>query len=186
MTVTRPKPNQTMFDVYEQGDPEDLDKFYLENRQEFIKWMQNTFRISADDATDIYQDAIIVILKKLKTEDFILHSACLKVFVFAIGRNMAFKLLQKRNKEGKAWGESGKWGDPDDTIEFTETQKIAMEFYEKLPEPCKSILRLYYFEQLSMREIAEQLGYHSEDVVKNQKCRCIKAIRDKLFPSNKK
>jgi RNA polymerase sigma-70 factor (ECF subfamily) len=55
-----------------------------------------------------------------------------------------------------------------------------MNLYEKLAEPCKSIIKMFYYDKRSMQEIAQSLGYKSEDVAKNQKARCLKSARSAL------
>ena len=49
---------------------------------------------------------------------------------------------------------------------------------EKLGDPCKRLLLLYYKEGLSMQQIADQLGYKNSDTAKNQKCKCIVRLRN--------
>ena len=48
----------------------------------------------------------------------------------------------------------------------------------RLKEPCATFFRLHYYEDFSYREIAEMLGYASEDVVKTMFYRCKKTFRD--------
>lgn len=58
-----------------------------------------------------------------------------------------------------------------------ERQAIMMKVLEKFAEPCKSIVRLFYFNAYSMNEIADELKYKNEDVVKSQKTRCMKELK---------
>ncbi len=44
---------------------------------------------------------------------------------------------------------------------------------ENLGEPCRTILLHYYFHQLSLERIAEQLHYANANVAKQQKFRCV-------------
>lgn len=186
MMLTRPKEDIALIDAFRSGDKTLLDRFYLAHRQEFIRWAENTFRLSDAETMDVYQDASIVLIKNLAAGKLDHNGASLKTYLFAIGRNIALKLIKKRIEEEKAKKQGANEEEHDDTSEFTDRQKLAMALYENLPEPCKSILRMYYFEKLTMREIADKLEYSSEDVVKNQKCRCLKTIKDKILPSFKK
>ncbi|QMU30514.1 RNA polymerase sigma factor [Adhaeribacter radiodurans] len=177
----RPEEDIALIAAFRRGDLKPLDKFYFTHRQQFVKWMENTFRLSSAEAIDIYQDAHGVLYKILVTDKLTENGSSLKTFVFGIGRNIALKKIIKRAKEEKALNEIARNGAQDNTADLTELQDIIMAIYEKLPEPCKSILRMYYFDEFSMQEIADELGYKSEDVAKNQKCRCLKTIRDKLL-----
>lgn len=57
--------------------------------------------------------------------------------------------------------------------------KIA-ELAISMKEPCKSILKYYYYENLSMDKIAEVMKYKNADTVKSQKLRCMKYLEDSL------
>lgn len=52
------------------------------------------------------------------------------------------------------------------------------------PEPCGSIIRLFYYEELSMDEIAEEIGYKNATTAKAKKSQCmtdlIKRVTDAL------
>jgi len=45
-----------------------------------------------------------------------------------------------------------------------------------LGEPCKKILTLFYYDNLSMKEIVEHLPYENEQVVRNKKYKCLQAL----------
>ena len=44
-------------------------------------------------------------------------------------------------------------------------------------EPCRSILKLFYFDRFAMDAIAARLGYKNEHVVKSQKLRCFNTLK---------
>ncbi len=43
---------------------------------------------------------------------------------------------------------------------------------DTLGEPCRSLLIGFYYEKLSMEELANKLNYKNENVAKQQKLRC--------------
>jgi len=43
------------------------------------------------------------------------------------------------------------------------------EALAKIGEPCKTLLSDFYIEKLSMKEIADKMGYTNADNAKNQK-----------------
>src|SRR3982751_1624531 len=51
---------------------------------------------STDDAEDIFQEAIIVLLQKVRQSDFVLTSS-LKTYLFAIAKNLWLKRLRDNN-----------------------------------------------------------------------------------------
>jgi RNA polymerase sigma-70 factor (ECF subfamily) len=54
--------------------------------------------------------------------------------------------------------------------------KIA-DLVQTLRDPCKSILRYFYFRGFSMEEIADVMNYKNAQTVKAQKLRCIKEMQ---------
>ncbi len=51
-----------------------------------------------------------------------------------------------------------------------------MNVFEMLGTSCKKILTLFYYENLSMKEIVEQTDYDNEQVIRNKKHKCLKAL----------
>jgi RNA polymerase sigma factor (sigma-70 family) len=66
---------------------------------------------------------------------------------------------------------------PDDREESLEAVKSGLE---ELSTRNKAILKLYYYRQLPLKDIAQRLGYENVDVVKNQKVRCIKYLKKQV------
>jgi DNA-directed RNA polymerase specialized sigma24 family protein len=49
-----------------------------------------------------------------------------------------------------------------------------------LGDTCRKILTLYYFEKLSMNDIADQLGFANADTAKTKKYKCKKELDHKI------
>ena len=41
---------------------------------------------------------------------------------------------------------------------------------------CKKVLELYYFKELNMEQIAEEMGYKNANVAKKKKYECLKKV----------
>jgi predicted DNA-binding protein YlxM (UPF0122 family) len=59
-------------------------------------------------------------------------------------------------------------------MEKREARKQLVAVFEKLGTSCKKILTLFYYENLSIKEILEQTTYENEQVVRNKKHKCLK------------
>jgi RNA polymerase sigma-70 factor (family 1) len=104
-----------------------------------------------------------------------------KRWMYVIVRNEAIDYLRARtrareNQHDIAYLESG-------LVEMIETERIKanllQDMYkeiEKLPKQRKTILRLYFFEQKSTTEIAEQLALSPQTVL-NHKTKAIDSLR---------
>ena len=60
--------------------------------------------------------------------------------------------------------------------------KVMRACVNSLGETCKKVLTYYYFDGLSMKEVAEKLGFANSDTAKTKKYKCKKEL-DKLVMS---
>ncbi len=138
---------------------------------------------TADDAKDIYQEAIIVLYNKIKKGDFELNSK-LKTFIYSVCRRLWLKRLSQMNRYG---------GDIHDFQEFLPVEDEVEQHAERdlqfarmqsalqlLGEPCKTIIEDFYINNRSMQEICESFGYTNADNAKTQKYKCLQRLK-KLF-----
>lgn len=161
------------------GDEKAIKKVYEDNKNGFLIFA-NRYGLDKDELTDVYQDAVIALLenaKKGKIDDL---KSSLTTYLFGIGKFMIFQRLKKNNKTI-----------PSDDIENLEfeyedysedeinLQIVALrEGLKKLGEQCQKVLTLFYYEEKKLDEIQTLLGYTNKDVLKSQKSRCLKQLKD--------
>jgi len=139
---------------------------------------------SETDAEDIFQEALIVIFKKLRAEgDFELNAA-FSTYIYSIARLLWLKHLRKIKKIDI----DPLNRDMEERIEFeepspVEDKDLRMAIYQrtllKIPEDCQKILRLTA-QDLSSLEIAEQLGFRSEGYVRKRRHFCKEYLINKI------
>jgi RNA polymerase sigma factor (sigma-70 family) len=134
---------------------------------------------SRQEAEDIFQDALIVLFNKVKAGNFELRSG-LNTYLFGVCRLLWLEELRKKDKKIS----SEKLAFEELAVSYIETDleednkaKQAQQAVEKLGAKCKQLLELFYFKKTSMKEIAQQLGFATEGVAKNQKYRCIEKAK---------
>ncbi|GAA4311575.1 hypothetical protein GCM10023149_06620 [Mucilaginibacter gynuensis] len=139
---------------------------------------------SADDAKDIYQEAIIVLYNKVKAGNFELSSK-LKTYIYSVSRRLWLKRLTQMSRYG---------GDIKDFQEYAPVEEDEAEAHSDrdiqfskmenalklLGEPCKTIMEDFYIHNRSMQEICERFGYTNADNAKTQKYKCLQRLK-KLF-----
>ena len=140
-----------------------------------------------DDAKDIFQDCLIAFYKNVKKETFELNSK-ISTYLYGITRNLWLKKLRDNKIVTTPMDEYGDSMDDDTTIAqkivYTERQKIIGRLLTEAGDKCKDLLNAFYYEKMSIKKIAEALGYSSDQVVKNQKVRCLKKLRSIMNNSN--
>ncbi|MEP7231743.1 MAG: sigma-70 family RNA polymerase sigma factor [Ginsengibacter sp.] len=142
----------------------------------------------ADDAKDIFQEAMIVLFQKAKLDSFVL-TCQVKTFLYSVSRRLWLKKLQRENKYNDVTDNLKETVSVDDEIEAHEKQNAEMHLMEKalskIGEPCKGILEAFYIEKKTMPEIAEAFDYTNADNAKTQKYKCLNRLKKIFFSQYK-
>jgi RNA polymerase sigma factor (sigma-70 family) len=132
---------------------------------------------TAEDARDIFQDALVVLYRKAQEEGFVL-SAPLKNYLMAVVKNCWLKELRRRKKlpAGEMLHDvEDSFADEEPSFQFASTA------FNQLGEKCRKLLILFYFKQKTFKEIARSLDFSDERVAKNQKYRCLEKAKVNFF-----
>lgn len=141
-----------------------------------------------EDARDIFQEAMIVLFEKAKSNSFAL-SCQIKTYLYSVCRRLWLKKLQQNNRYYPAFEFLKETVPVEDEIELHEKQQADFSLMEnalvKIGEPCKSLLEAYYIQKKSMPEIAENFGYTNADNAKTQKYKCLIRLKKIFFAQYK-
>jgi RNA polymerase sigma factor (sigma-70 family) len=165
--------------LIKKNDDHAIQKIYEDNRKGFILFASR-YNLDREDIIDIYQDAVIVLIenvKKGKTEDL---KSTLSTYLFSIGK---FMIFQRAKKNGRLINQEDlekfaleehlpDEGEKDDRV------KLLQEGFKKLGDQCRNLLSLFYYEEKKLEEIQAMLGYTTKNVLKTQKSRCLKQLKD--------
>lgn len=143
----------------------------------------NQYGLPAEVILDVYQDAVVALCENAK-KGLIDNLQCtIKTYLFSVGKFMIFKQLKK--KSNVAFNEELDldmpvvWESYDEEANLEHLLRMRAAL-DKLDEPCKSILSLFYFEEKKLDEMLELLNYKNKDVLKSQKSRCLKKLKEML------
>ncbi len=136
---------------------------------------------SKDDAQDVFQEALIVLVKNLRNKDFKL-SAKVSTYLFAIAKKYwLYKLrgnkdssleIENLNTDHLIEDDSGLLAEN----EYDVKHSIIGEVFHLMKEDCRELLTQYYFNKSALGEIAKRMGW-SDDFVKVKKRRCMDALK---------
>ena len=139
---------------------------------------------SADDAKDIFQEAMIVLYEKVRSGTFELNCQ-IKTFVYSVSRRLWLKRLQQQNRYSAPGDNMEAVVPVEEELEDHEQRNAEFEMMEKainnLGEPCKSLLEAYYLQKQNMQVIAANFGYTNADNAKNQKYKCLMRLKKIFF-----
>ena len=143
---------------------------------------------SADEAKDIFQEAMIVLYEKVRAGNFEL-SCLIKTYVYSVSRRLWLKRLQQINRYQPDLDGTAETVDVEEELEAHERLNEEFGLMEKglasLGEPCKSLLEAYYLQKRSMNEIAVAFGYTNADNAKTQKYKCLMRLKKIFFDQYK-
>ena len=167
------------------GNEEGLIHLYSTLRKSFLAWASKSYQVDDDLLNDAFQEAIIALRHNILHGRWSPSNSSLKTYLFSIGKNQLFNRLKKTKKEtsssdlvalaGHVKGQS----DP-----LTDRQVMVRNWIASMKDPCKSILKMFYYLGFSMEVIAERMNYKSEDVAKSQKMRCLKKLKITVSSQN--
>ena len=172
-----------------------LNKFAAEQWDKTLAYLQGTFSLSRTDCEDIFQDAFIVLHKKITSGELAL-TAKLSTYFIGICRNKAYEKMRSTGKVLNIIDEypqttKDEFEDEridkllalEDDTEQIEARKeaIVREIVSKLPEPCDKILWGFYRDGFSMKTLATMYNYKSEGSVKVTKHRCGEKFKSRFM-----
>lgn len=142
---------------------------------------------TAEDAKDIFQEAMVVLFEKVQTGTFELN-CLIKTFLYSVSRRLWLKRLMQQNRMSLSDGHEDSIA-VDDEMEEHEKRNAEFLMMEKalhnLGEPCKSLLEAFYMEKKSMLEIASGFGYTNAENAKTQKYKCLMRLKKLFFTQYK-
>ncbi len=143
---------------------------------------------TTDDAKDIFQEAMIVLFEKVRSESLELNCQ-IKTYIYSVCRRLWLKKLMHQNRFLIADEAEVNVVSVDEDMEEHERQNTDFLMMERaignLGEPCKSLLEAFYMQKRSMQEIASSFGYTNADNAKNQKYKCLIRLKKLFFTQHK-
>jgi len=135
---------------------------------------------STQDGEDIFQEAVVAFINIVQKDKYRGESS-IRTFLISISKNIWYNEIKKRQSTGNREKifEMGKEDVEEDIshhLTDLETKKHFREVLNRLGEACKKLLMLYYYDDLSMKELVAHLPYENEQVVRNKKYKCLKQL----------
>ena len=135
---------------------------------------------SANDVPDIFQDAIIIWYENVKNGRFELQST-ITAYLKRVAANLWINQKKRANRL-----HSVETIDEVNTGAFEMNQISSLEWdsgevintiLEELSPLCREVLIYAIYKKMSMKEIAEVLGFKNEQNVRNKKNKCLGYLR---------
>jgi RNA polymerase sigma factor (sigma-70 family) len=134
-------------------------------------------RGDAGEANDIFQEAIIVIYRKLKKDSLLMGNNSFETYLFSICKLLWLKQLQYRKESIVKVDDMDHFSnqiiadDLSELIHKNERYKLYQDHFQKMGKDCQKILQLF-FEKVAIKQITELMGYSSDSYTKKRKHQC--------------
>lgn len=136
-----------------------------------------------EDGADIFQEAVLVLIDKVKTGQFRGDSS-IKTFLSAIARNLWLHELRSRgrrnNREVIYMAGEEKAEEPVTSFFEQSSSKTLGAVLSQIGQVCSKILTGFYYEDKSMKELLSEFNYENEQVLRNRKSKCMKKLKELL------
>ena len=145
-----------------------------------IKYLIKTNSGLEEDAEDVFQEALLVILTKIKEDDFELRSSFI-TYLYSISRNIWLQKLKRKRMTHRNQDDLMHYLDSPEVgrevhLEYEEKYQSFLRQFEHLSPDCQKLLRLFLGKK-SAKEIAELMGYKSEFYAKTKKHLCKETLK---------
>lgn len=159
------------------GDQSVLGDIYLEFRKGFILYIRKKYssvEFIDEIAKDAYQEAIEILYNNIKN-DKLTQLSSIGAYIFSIGGNKISEALRKKDKfsRGVDLERLNRINEDEQDKELLLT--MVEDALNSLSESNRRILKLFYYENKDISEIAEMLE-SNYDSVKSMKSRALKVL----------
>ena len=136
------------------------------------------------DAEDTIQEVIVTFIDIIRNGKFRGESS-VKTFLISLTRNLWLNNLRKKERSNArdVIFEKQREHVEESMLELInerEKKKQILLLLEQAGEMCKKILLLFYFQELSMKEMVAHLPYENEQVIRNKKSKCLQKLSEQL------
>jgi len=158
--------DQEIFARICKGDEQALELIYQKYYHMMVRLVVNNSG-TEQEAKDVYQEAVVVFWQKAVSGNLVLTSK-MSTYLYSICLNLWRKELERKSRHSS----EKKDGKEFQQQEKEEKIRIIRECVGQLSETCRKVLTYYYFDGMSMKEIAEKVGFANTNTAKTKKYKC--------------
>lgn len=177
-----------LFEAIRGGNHTLLDRLYLDHRAAFVTFACRQLFATEEDAADCFQDAVIAFYKNIVSGRLQELTCSIRTYLFSIGKRLVYRRNHQRQREQPTDHEAGVQPADEldwsliDRFEHEHQRSVLLAAMNKLGEPCRKILTLYYYHHYPMNSVAESVGLPSAGATRIKKMRCLKELKKLVKP----
>lgn len=180
--------DKVLFESIKGGRHELIDQLYLRHRNAFVTYAQRQLYATEEDAADCFQDAIIAFYKNIVSGRLSELTCSIRTYLFSIGKRLVYRRNHQRQREQPTDHEAGI--NPADELDWSLIDRFEEQHHrtrllaalDKLGEPCRELLTLYYYHHYPIESVMNALGLPSAGATRIKKMRCLKELKKLVKP----
>jgi RNA polymerase sigma factor (sigma-70 family) len=154
--------------------------FLYEKYSEATRSFIMSYGGNEQDADDVFQETVVAFIDSVKKGKY-RQEASVKTFLVSVAKHIWFNDLKKKERAGSREKQFESTRDQEEQdvshqIGDLEQKRQLRDLLSQLGDSCRKILLLFYYENLSMKEITNHLPYENEQVVRNKKYKCLQQL----------
>lgn len=166
-------------------------QFFEELKPLFVNYLRKNFPLDYDEIMNIYTEVWIDVRSNIQRGK-VESGTKWKSYILRMGWNQANKKVTRRHRDIDSYDDEN-FNRDEFERKYTEEKAAEISIYEDpdmkavlnaelsyIPDPCNKILKLYYFEELSMIEIADAMNYSSSRSAITTKNRCMDKLKARV------
>jgi len=162
------------------GDHEALVSLYRSSRPPVTAYVMRNSG-TPDDAEDMLQEALVILWERVRSGRFT-YEAKLETFIVGTVKNLWWRRLARARREIPSAPDPDT-PDPDpcsplDALVESEESGLLAAALRRIGDQCRTLLLLFYWEEMTMEDIARKMGFANADTAKAKKYQCKKALAD--------
>jgi len=159
------------------GDDSVLGYLYEKNLRMITKYIKEN-NGSDYEASEILQDALVILWEKIHETEFVLTSK-ISTYIYSIVKRKWMQELARKKRYtvlDDVKKNPGSDKNAEENLQDLETVEIVKSCIKQLSPLCQKILVAYYYEEKSMNDICKLTGLANENVAKSKKYQCKKQL----------
>ena len=166
-------------------------EFFEELKPLFVNYLRKNFPLTYDEIMDIYTDVWIDVRSNIKRGK-VEKGTKWKAYILKMGWYQANKIVTRRPGDVSSFDDekfnrgafekeyTEQWAAEISVYEDPDLQAVLAAELSYIPDPCNKILKLYYFDDLSMKQIADAMNYNSSRSAITTKNRCMDKLKERV------
>jgi RNA polymerase sigma factor (sigma-70 family) len=165
-----------------EGNQQTQFQFYDRHKSAFLMF-GNKFELPKVELIEVYQDACLVVFENAVLGKLDHVQSSLQSYLFGVAKFLIYKRFRNAKRLSEidlSEAEEAIFFEPfEDELQNPRIDLIRSSL-GKMGKKCRQILTLFYFEEKDLDDIMTTMAYESKNVLKSQKSRCLKQLKEMI------